>query len=113
MLAPSKVKIQPGRLLINGQWLEGSKMFDTVNPATAEVLTQVAEASSDDVDRAVAAARQAFEDRGGAWRKLAASESGRLIWKLADYLEKNIYEVAEVVCSDKRKPNFESRYVDM
>ena len=113
MLAASKVKIEPGRLLINSQWVEGSKTFDTTNPATGEVLTQVAEASAADVDRAVAAARQAFEDRSGAWRKLSASERGRLIWRLADLAEKNIEELAELETLDNGKPIFESRYVDM
>ena len=113
MLAASKAKIEAGRLLINGQWTEGSKQFDTVNPATGEVLTQVAEASGADVDRAVQAARQAFEDRGGAWRKLSASERGRLLWKLADLVEKNIEELAELETLDNGKPVFESRYVDL
>ena len=113
MLAASKVKIEPGRLLINGHWTEGSKTFDTVNPATGEVLTQVAEASAADVDRAVQAARPAFEDRSGAWRKLSASERGRLIWRLADLVENNIEELAELETLDNGKPIFESRYVDM
>jgi aldehyde dehydrogenase (NAD+) len=113
MLAASKVKLSPGRLLIDGQWIEGSKNFDTVNPATGEVLTQVAEASSAEVDRAVAAARNAFENRTGAWRKMSASERGRLIWKLADLVEKNIDEVAELETLDNGKPIFESRYVDI
>src|SRR5438309_801911 len=113
MLAASKVKIEPGRLLINGQWTEGSKTFDTMNPATGEVLTRVAEASSGDVDRAVQAARRAFEDRTGAWRKMSASERGRLIWRLADLIEKNIDELAELETLDNGKPIFESRYVDM
>src|SRR5436853_4587976 len=113
MITATKARIESGRLLIGGEWLEGSKMFDTVNPATAEVLTQVAEASSDDVDRAVAAARQAFEDRGGAWRKLSASERGRLIWRLADLVEKNVDELAELETLDNGKPIFESRQVDM
>ena len=69
MLAATKAKIEPGRLLIDGQWVDGTKSFDTINPATGEVLTQVAEASAADVDRAVLAARRAFEDRNGAWRK--------------------------------------------
>src|SRR6266404_63331 len=113
MLAATKVKIEPGRLLIDGQWVESAKRFDTINPATGEVLTQIAAASSEDVDRAVAAARRAFEDRNGAWRKLSASERGRLIWKLADLLEKNIDEFAELETLDNGKPIFESRYVDM
>src|SRR5499427_1856615 len=113
MLAATKVDIKPGRLLIGGQWVDGSKTFDTINPATEEVLTQVVEASAADVDRAVQAARQAFEDRNGPWRKLSASERGRLLWKLADLVEKNIDELAELETLDNGKPIFESRYVDM
>ncbi|MEY2414159.1 MAG: hypothetical protein QOD84_2765 [Acidobacteriaceae bacterium] len=113
MLAPSKTKIAPGRLLIDGAWTNGEKSFDTVNPATGEVLTQIAEASSADVDRAVSAARRAFDDRNGPWRKMSASERGRLIWQLADLLEKNIEEFAELETLDNGKPIFESRYVDM
>ena len=113
MLAAMKVKIEPGRLLIDGQWVESAKKFDTINPATGEVLTQIAAASPEDVDRAVAAARRAFEDRNGAWRKLSASERGRLIWKLADLLETNVDEFAELETLDNGKPIFESRYVDM
>src|SRR5947209_17923048 len=113
MLAASKVKIEAGRLLINGKWTEGSKTFDTMNPATGEVLTQVAEASAADVDRAVQAARRAFEDGSGPWRKLSASERGRLIWRLADLVENNIEELAELETLDNGKPIFESRYVDM
>src|SRR5690348_14423105 len=113
MLAASKVKIEPGRLLINGQWTGGSKTFDTMNPATGEVLTQVVEASPEAIDRAVSAARRAFEDRSGAWRKMSASERGRLIWRLADLVEKHIDELAELETIDNGKPIFESRYVDM
>ncbi|HEX6822081.1 MAG TPA: aldehyde dehydrogenase family protein [Candidatus Sulfotelmatobacter sp.] len=113
MLAASKVKIERGRLLINGQWTEGSKTFNTMNPATGEMLTQIAEASAADVDRAVHAARQAFEDASGAWRKMSSSERGRLIWKLADLVDKNIEELAELETLDNGKPIFESRYVDM
>jgi aldehyde dehydrogenase (NAD+) len=113
MIVASKTKLSPGRLLIDGQWADGSKKFDTTNPATGEVLTQIAEASSADVDRAVAAARRAFEDRSGSWRKMSASERGRLIWRLADLLEKNIDEFAELETLDNGKPIFESRYVDM
>ena len=113
MIAATKTRIEPGRLLVDGQWLEGSKKFETINPATGEVLTQVAEASAQDVDRAVAAARKAFDDRSGAWRKMSASERGRLIWRLADLVEKNIDELAELETLDNGKPIFESRYVDM
>jgi aldehyde dehydrogenase (NAD+) len=109
----TKTKIEPGRMLIDGQWLEGSKTFETFNPATGEVLTRVVEASAGDVDRAVQAARTALGDRSGPWRKMSASERGRLMWKLADLIEKNIDELAELETLDNGKPIFESRHVDM
>src|SRR5713101_4550640 len=113
MTVATKAKISPGRLLIGGQWIDGSKKFDTINPATGEVLTQVVEASPEAIDRAVYAARKAFVDRSGPWRKMSASERGRLIWRLADLVEKNIDELAELETLDNGKPIFESRYVDM
>src|SRR3989454_5247373 len=113
MLTATKARVSPGRLLINGEWVDGSRKFDTINPATGEVLTQIVEASADDVDRAVKAARHAFEDRAGPWRKMSASERGRLLWRLADLVEKNIDELAELETLDNGKPIFESKYVDM
>lgn len=113
MIAASKVRIEPGKLLIDGQWTEASKIFATSNPATGEVLTEVGEASASDVDRAVSAARKAFEDRSGPWRKMSASERGRLIWTLADLIEKNLEELAELETLDNGKPIFESRFIDM
>jgi acyl-CoA reductase-like NAD-dependent aldehyde dehydrogenase len=109
----AKVKIRPGRLLVNGEWRDGAKRFATVNPATGQVLTQVIEASSADVDQAVCAARYALEDRAGPWRKMSASERGNLIWRLADLIEKNIEELAELETLDNGKPIFESRNIDL
>jgi aldehyde dehydrogenase (NAD+) len=114
MLTATKARVEPGNLLINGAWVEGSgKAFDTINPATGEVLTQIADASAADVDRAVQAARAAFDDPASRWRKMSASERGRLIWKLADLIEQNIEEIAELETLDNGKPIFESRYVDL
>jgi aldehyde dehydrogenase (NAD+) len=113
MITATRSKISPGRLLIDGQWAQGAGKFDTINPATGEVLTQIAEASPGDVDRAVEAARRAFDDRAGPWRKMSASERGRLIWRLADLVEANIDELAELETLDNGKPIFESRYVDL
>ncbi len=90
MIAATKTRIAPGRLLIDGQWVDGGKTFDTINPATGEVLTHIVEASAADVDRAVDAARRAFDGKGGPWRKMPASERGRLIWRLADLVEQHI-----------------------
>ena len=106
-------KLAPGKLLINGEWLEGKKTFETLNPATGEVLTTIAEAGEAGVDQAVAAARKAFDDLKGPWRKMSASERGRLMWKLADLMEQHIDELAELETRDNGKPIFESRYVDM
>jgi len=113
MLTATKSKIEPGRLLIGGEWLSTSKTFDTVNPATGEVITQIASASAQEVDRAVQAARKAFDDRGGSWQKMTASERGRILWRLADLVERNIEEIAELETLDNGKPIFESRYVDL
>jgi aldehyde dehydrogenase (NAD+) len=114
MLTATKAKVHPGKLLINGQWTDGAgKPFETVNPATGEPLTQVAEATRQDVDLAVAAARKAFEDLNGPWRKMSASERGKVLWRIADLVEKNIDELAELETIDNGKPIFESRYVDM
>jgi aldehyde dehydrogenase (NAD+) len=109
----TKTKVETGRLLIGGQWIEGSRNFETVNPATGEALTKIVEASGEEVNHAVQAARTAFEDRSGAWRKMSASERGRLIWRLADLVETHIDEIAELETLDNGKPIFESRYVDL
>ena len=113
MLVATKVNLKPGQLLIDGQWVEGSKQFDTINPATGEVLTQIAEASATNVDRRRLSRPSRLRGSHGPWRKLSASERGRLIWKLADLVEKNIDELSELETLDNGKPIFESRYVDM
>ncbi len=115
MLTATKAKIEPGKLLIGGEWKPSASgaVFDTVNPATGEVLTQVASATADDVDRAVQSARAAFDDEKGPWRRLTANDRARLLWKLADLIEKNIDEIAELETLDNGKPVFESRYVDL
>ena len=93
-----------------GRWREEVWHHQSSDGRNSDPIT---EASAADVDRAVAAARRAFEDRGGAWRKLSASDRGKLIWRLADLVEKNIEEIAELETVDNGKPIFESRYVDM
>jgi aldehyde dehydrogenase (NAD+) len=115
MLTATKSKIAPGKLLIGGQWVDASdgKTFDTINPATGEVLTQIAAGTKADVDRAVAAARKAFDDPNGAWQKMSASDRGKLLWRIADLVDKNIEEIAEIETLDNGKPIFESRYVDV
>ncbi|HYZ25013.1 MAG TPA: aldehyde dehydrogenase family protein, partial [Rhodopila sp.] len=73
---------KPKRMLIGGKWLEAAsgRTFATHNPATGEVLAQVAEGDAEDIDGAVAAAREAFD---GPWRKFRPAERQRLLLKLA------------------------------
>lgn len=103
----------PRKMLIGGRWLEDAsgKTFPTYNPATGEVLAQVAEGNSADVDRAVTAARKAFES--GPWRTLTASERGRLIWKLADLVESHLEEFAQLESLDNGKPVGVARTADV
>ena len=113
MATATLTKIEAGKLLIGGEWRDSNKTFDTINPANGELLTTVAEASASDVEAAVQAARKAFDDLAGPWRKMTASERGRMLWKIADLIEKHIDELAELETLDNGKPIFESRYVDM
>jgi len=101
------------KMLIDGKWVEAAsgKMFPTYNPATGEVLARVAEGGAEDIDRAVKAARAAFET--GSWSGMSPSERGRLIWKLADLLEKNLEEFAELEMLDNGKPLKIARIADV
>src|SRR5947209_2715986 len=106
------VPITATKLLINNQWVASAsgKTFPTINPSTGEEICQVAEADAADVDRAVKAARQAFR---GPWRKMAASERGRLLNRLADLIEQNIDELALLEALDNGKPVAMSRAADL
>jgi aldehyde dehydrogenase (NAD+) len=86
------VKDQP--LFIDGRFVDSSdgKTFPTINPATGETLCQVAEASAQDVDRAVKAARRALES--GPWKTMDAADRGKLMFRLADLVEENAEELA-------------------
>src|SRR4051794_4347158 len=82
------------RLFINNEFVDPiqGKTFDTYNPTTGEVIARVAEASAADVDKAVKAARKALES--GPWAKMDAADRGKLLFKLADLIEKNAEELA-------------------
>jgi aldehyde dehydrogenase (NAD+) len=108
------VKIGPTKLLINGKWVDSAsgKTFPTVNPSTGEVITQVSESDAADVDKAVSAARAAFEK--GPWRrKITASGRGVLMNKLADLIEKHADELAELEALDNGKPAHIARAADL
>jgi len=103
--APQRIMpITANKLLINNQWTEAAsgRTFATINPSTGEEICRVAEADKADVDRAVKAARQAFER--GPWRKMAAAERGRLMNRLADLIEKHADELARLESQDNGKP---------
>jgi phenylacetaldehyde dehydrogenase len=101
------------QMLINGKWVNAvsGKTFPTYNPATGDVLTQVAEGDREDINRAVDAARAAFDH--GPWRKLSPSERGRMMWKLADLVEKHGEEFAQLESLDNGKPLTIARVADV
>ncbi len=105
--------VAPGRLIINGEEVDAAsgRTFATVNPATEEVITTVAEAGVEDVDRAVRAARAAFE--GGPWPKLRPAERQRILWRLGDLVMQHADELARLETLDNGKPIFESRQIDV
>jgi aldehyde dehydrogenase (NAD+) len=83
------------KMLIDGQWVDAAsgKKFETFNPATGEVLATVAEGDAEDINRAVAAARRAFE---GPWSKVKPFERQNLLLKLADLVEKHFEELSQL-----------------
>jgi phenylacetaldehyde dehydrogenase len=103
----------PRKMLINGKWVESAsgKTFPTYDPSTGEVLARIAEGDREDIDRAVKAARAAFET--GPWPKLTPSERGKLVWKLADLIEQHLQEFAELETLDNGKPLKVARAADV
>jgi len=100
------------QLFIDGQWVdaESGKTFTTPNPATGQTLAEVAEGDKADIDKAVQAARRAYE---GKWSKMSARDRGRLLYKLAQLIEENSKELAALETADNGKPIRESQYVDL
>jgi len=112
--APDRgVKVRATKLLINNEWVDGEsgRTFETIDPATGEVICRVAEADAPDVDKAVKAARAAFTS--GPWPRLPAVERGRLLFKLADLIEANADELARLETLDNGKPLSDSRNADL
>ena len=101
------------RLWIGNEWAdaESGRTFATVNPATDEVIAEVAEGGAPDIDRAVTAARAAFAD--SKWRRMNPHKRSRLLWKLADLVEANADELGLLETRDNGKPYFEARRIDV
>ena len=100
-------------MFIGGQWVDSvsGKTFPTLNPATGEVICEVAEADSADIDLAVAAARKAFEE--GPWRRMSAAERGRLLYRLADLMDKEVESLAALESLDNGKPYNDALAADL
>ncbi len=113
-MAPKQTRpqVRQTQCFIGGKWLPAAsgKTFDTINPATEEVIAEVAEGDADDVDAAVDAAREAF-DRGP-WSTMDARDRGRLMNKLADLIEAEIDELAALESLDNGKPIRDARNAD-
>src|ERR1039457_7187540 len=94
----------PRQLFINGQWCDAAsgRTFETPNPATGDTLARIAEGGPEDIDRAVRAARKAFEE--GPWSRITPSERGRIIWRIGDLILQHVDELAELESLDNGKP---------
>jgi len=113
--SPTEIRaaVSATKLLINNRWVnsESGKTFPTINPSTGEEICQVAEADASDVDKAVKAARAAFDK--GPWRKMFGSERSRLMNRLADLIEKHADELARLEALDNGKPYSVAKAADL
>jgi aldehyde dehydrogenase (NAD+) len=99
-------------LFINGEWVKpsGGKYFDTINPANEEKLSEAADANVADVDKAVKAARTAYEK---VWKKMPAKERGKYVFRIARMIQEKARELAIIESLDGGKPIRESRDFDV
>jgi aldehyde dehydrogenase (NAD+) len=107
-------RIPAGSLLIGGEWVEAAsgRRFETVNPSTGEVISSVAEAGPEDVDRAVRAARAALEP-GSDWERMSARDRGKILIRVAQLIEERADELARLETMDNGKPLREARMFDI
>lgn len=103
----------PKQLLINGQWSDAAdgSTFEVVNPATTEVIGNVAHGKEADIQVAVQAARQAFDL--GPWSRISPSDRGKMIWRIGDLIEKHNDELAQLETVDNGKPFAVARVADV
>jgi acyl-CoA reductase-like NAD-dependent aldehyde dehydrogenase len=107
------MKIQRTRLLINGEWVDASDGAEStlINPTTEEPLCSVASATAEDVHAAVVSSRAALES--GPWSKMDGAARGRLMWRLADLVERDADEIARLETMNQGKPIFESSKIEV
>src|SRR5205807_3045199 len=105
-----QTEVRTYQMFINGEWVDSrsAKIFPVYDPSTEEVIAQVPDANSDDVNRAVAAAKAAFEE--GPWATTTAQERGRVLFRLADKVRQNLAALAELECRNTGKPIVEAEY---
>jgi len=110
MPAGVSAEVKTYKLHVNGDWLEGDsqKTFPVYDPSTEEVIAQVPDGNSKDVDRAVAAAKAAFED--GPWATTTPQERGRVLFRLAEKVRQNVPMLAELECRNTGKPIVEAEF---
>jgi phenylacetaldehyde dehydrogenase len=102
----------PRRQLIDGNWIDSAsgKTFPIYDPATGDVVAQVAEGDKEDIERAVEAARRAF---AGPWSRLTPSERGRIVWRIGELILENVDELAELESLDNGKPRSVAQVADV
>lgn len=102
--AVSSFLSSPKQLLIGGEWVDAQdgRTFATVNPATEEELVHVAQGSAADVDRAVTAARKAFE-APSPWSRMTPRERSHLLWRIGDLIDAHADELAQLEALDNGK----------
>src|ERR1700675_4360199 len=110
MSSTATAEIRTYKNYVNGEWLASAsgETFPVYDPSTEEVIAQVAAAGAADVDRAVKAARAAFDS--GAWATTCAQDRGRILFKLADKIRQNSSILAEIECRNTGKPIVEAEY---
>lgn len=108
-----RVRIPETRLWIGGKWIpaESGRTFETLNPATEEVIVRVAEGGESDMDRAAKAARKAFE--AGPWPKMKSSEREKILRRIADLIRSHKEDLATLETLDSGKPIQNSRSIDI
>src|SRR5438128_5820898 len=105
-----KTEVRTYQMYINGEWVDSksTQTFPVYDPASEEVIAQVPDANADDVSRAVAAAKAAFDD--GSWATTTAQERGRVLFRLADKIRQNLPMLAELEARNTGKPIVEAEY---
>src|SRR5438309_1571521 len=105
-----KADVKMYQMFINGEWVtsQSAKTFPVYDPSTEEVIAQVPDANAEDVNRAVTAAKTAFEE--GPWGSTTAQERGRVLFRMAEKVRQNLPALAELECRNTGKPIVEAEY---